>query len=278
MATNTKTRSGDEATGSIAHATQVLTCLSRDIHTVTEISLQCELSKSTVHRVLKMLEQSQLVIEDTLKRRYYLGPLVSRLTSNPASAHKQLITSIVDEMQRLSNVTEETIAMDIMMGIKYYSLHEIPSRHDLRYTQENKKIGPQYAGLYAGATVKALLSQFNDERLKIILNSLVITRETENTVTDPAVLAEQIAEIKKKGYTVSYGERVPGTICIAAPVKNYMLPLVICVVGPENRLKPRLDKMIEELLVSSNRISKTIARTFGRRNTIGRPVQSRKPA
>ncbi|OGO32738.1 MAG: hypothetical protein A2Z29_07980 [Chloroflexi bacterium RBG_16_56_11] len=252
----------EKPTGSIAHATDILLCLNDDIHTVTSIHRQSNLSKSTVHRVLKLLEESSLVVEDTINRRYYLGPLVGQLAANPITAHKRLIMCAIDEMKRLSHVTEETVAMDTMMGTQYYSLHEVPSRHDLKVTQENKKIGPLFTGLYAGATVKVLLSQFNDEKLKIILENIDVFAETERTVTDKGLLMAQIREIRQRGYALSYGERVVGTLCMAAPVKNYILPVMLCVVGPESRLQPKVKDALKELRDSANRISASVAAIF----------------
>src|SRR4030042_5343266 len=80
-----------KATGSIAHAVEILICLSNDIHKVSDIARQCDFSKSTVHRVLKLLEQTQLVVQDTINRRYYLGPLVRQLASNAIITPKRLI-------------------------------------------------------------------------------------------------------------------------------------------------------------------------------------------
>ena len=66
----------EKNTGSITHATDILLSLSEDINTLTDIARRCNLGKSTVHRVLKLLEESQFVVQDTTDRRYYLGPLV----------------------------------------------------------------------------------------------------------------------------------------------------------------------------------------------------------
>src|SRR4030042_634107 len=128
-----------KTTGSIAHAVEILICLSNDIHKVSEIARQCDFSKSTVHRVLKLLEQPQLVVQDTINRRYYLGPLITTLASNAITTHKRLITYAEFEMKRLSSITEETVTLDIMVGMQYLPLHEIPSPHNLRVPQESKK-------------------------------------------------------------------------------------------------------------------------------------------
>jgi len=260
-----KTVSGKakKATGSIAHAAEILICLSNDIHKVSDIARQCNFSKSTVHRVLKLLEQSQLVVQDTINRRYYLGLLIAQLASNAIATHKRLITYADAEMQRLSFISEETVALDIMSGMQYLPLHEIPSRHNLRVTQESKRIGPLYAGLYAGASVKVLLSQLEENRLKMLMDIITITPVTERTVTDKDMLMAQLKDIRKKGYAVSRGERVPGTICIAAPVPKYILPVGLSVVGPEIRLQSRIKEVIAELKASSDRISHNIAGIFG---------------
>lgn len=223
----------------------------------------CGLSKSTVHRVLKLLERSQLVVEDTINRRYYLGPLVWQLTLNPITTHKRLIICARDEMKHLALVSGETVAMDIMCGIHYYSLHEIPSKHDLKVTQESKYTGPLSTIVYAGASVKVLLSLIDDERLNKILANINIPQETKFTVTDKALLMTQIKDIRKKGYAVSAGERIPGGICISAPIKNYMLPVTLVVVGPDSRMQPRLKLHTEMLTACAKRISENIAEVFG---------------
>jgi IclR family acetate operon transcriptional repressor len=257
-----------KATGSIAHATEILICLSNDVHKISDIARQCAFSKSTVHRVLKLLEQSHLAVQDTINRRYYLGPLITQLTSNPITTHKRLITYAIDEMKHLSSFSEETVALDIMIGIQYLPLHEIPSKHDLKVTQESKKIGPLYAGLYAGASVKVLLAQLDENKLKILMDNINIAPETDRTVTDKELLMAQLREIRHKGYAISHGERVPGTMCIAAPISNYILPVGLSIVGPESRLQPRMKEVIAEIKAGASRISSNMPVIFGERRQV----------
>jgi IclR family transcriptional regulator, KDG regulon repressor len=248
----------DKLTGSIAHATSVLVCIGNDVHALTDIARECNLGKSTVHRVLKLLEQSRLVVQDTINRRYYLGPLLTRLTSNPVTTHEYLIMRAQDEMRRLCQVSEETITLDIMIGVQAFSLYEIPSEHQLKVSQENRVAGP----LLAGASFKVMLSMLNDKQLKAALDSFTISRQTERTVTDKDVLLAQIKEIKQQGYGISRGEWISGVTCISVPVFNYSLPLSLCALGPENRLKDREKAVIKELKTSAARIAENITRLF----------------
>src|SRR5512139_168468 len=99
--TTRKTIAGPDrkAAGSIPRAAKILNCLSNNINTITDIAGSCKLAKSTVHRVLKLLEESHLVIEDPLDRYYFLGPLITTLTANPLRTHEFLIRCARPEME-----------------------------------------------------------------------------------------------------------------------------------------------------------------------------------
>lgn len=248
----------DSLTGSIAHATDILICIGDDFHALTDIARECNLGKSTVHRVLKLLEQSRFVVQDTINRRYYLGPMLTRLTSNPVTTHEYLIMYASEEMRRLCMVTEETVTLDIMIGTQAFSLFEVPSQHDLKVSQENKMPGP----LRAGASFKGLLSMLTDKQLDGALDNMTLYRPTQHTVNDKELLKQQIKEIRQQGYAISHGEWINGVICITVPVYKYSLPLSLSVVGPESRLKQHEKEAIEELKKSSSRISASILHIF----------------
>jgi DNA-binding IclR family transcriptional regulator len=257
-----------KVTGSIAHATEILICLADDIHKVSDIARQTGFSKSTVHRVLKLMEQSQLAVQDTINRRYYIGPLVTRLASNAMTTHKRLITCADSEMKRLCDITEETIVLDIMVGFKYITLHEIASRHNLKVTKEIKMAGPMYASLYAGASLKVLMAQLDDKRLKMLMSAIKIIPATERTITDKKTLLMQIMDVRKNGYAISRSERIPDTICISVPILFYSLPVCLSVVGPDIRLQSRIRQFVIELKNSSIRISKNINDIFGEKKKV----------
>jgi DNA-binding IclR family transcriptional regulator len=246
------------AVKSISRAASILFCLSDGTSTLTDIAGCCHLSKSTVHRLLRALEESHLATQDPLNHRYYLGPMLTGLALNPQIVHSYLIMCAVEEMKRISDIAEDTVTLDAMIAIKPVPLYEIPSKQNLRVIEDAKRIGP----LFAGARAKVMFSQLNDEELKIVLKNISIAPVTKKTVTDKDALMAQIYDIRKQGYAVTYGERIDGAICLAAPVLKYICPVALSVIGPESRIQPRINKIVKELKASANRISDSIAEVF----------------
>ncbi len=245
------TGAGKPASGSIAHGAAILVCLSQRVTTVSEIARQTGLGKSTVHRVLKLLEDADLVMQDPVNRNYYLGPLVARLNADPRTSHEHLIILALQEMQRLSRVSDETVTLDILVGRQMISLFELPSRHDLKVTAPYSSGG----ALHAGASRKALLSLLPDKQLQTVVGSIHFDAVTDRTVTSREVLLAQIKDIRKQGYAVSYGEWNAGVICVSVPLHPYLFPVAMSVIGPEIRLEPNLKNLIEEARLSATRIS-----------------------
>lgn len=248
----------DKKSTSIHRAANILICLSNGINTITDIAKSCKLSKSTVHRLLKILEESYLVTKDPINHRYYLGHLITQLALNPKTTHEYLITCAIEEMKRLSDVSEETVVLSIMVGMQYVWLHQIMSKHVLRVTADINTA----VLLFVGATAKVLLSQLNDKELQVVMKNIKIERVTEHTVTDKNILIEQLKTIRQQGYAISYGERIVGAVGISAPIRNYVCPAALSIMVPQSRLEKRETDLITELKVSASRIPSNIRQTL----------------
>lgn len=239
---------------SVYRAVDILVCLSNGINTLTEITLQTHLSKPTVYRLLKTLEELLMVTQDPSTHRYYLGPLVHQIASNPETNHQYLTSCAFEELRRLWEYSGETVELNTMVGVQYARIYEIPSKYDLKVVN-----GPDPVGaVYVGAPAKVLLSQLDDDELKAIVRNIKLSRVTEYSVVDRDKLLDQVRKVRERGYEVSLGERIPGAMCISAPVKNYFWPVALALTGPEIRLRPTADEVIKEVTASAERISVTI--------------------
>jgi IclR family acetate operon transcriptional repressor len=239
---------------SISRSANILSCVSDGINSITAIAECCKLSKSTVHRLLRAMAEAGLIIHDPASRQYFLGQLITKLISKPDVTHEFLINCAHHEMQHLLDITGETINLSIMIGNKYTSLHTAPSKNDLRVVEEIREV----TSVHAGAAGKVLLAQLDRNNLKAVLKNLVLDSVTEYTVSDTEELLFQVRRIKQQGYSVTYSERIVGAMAIAAPVKNYALPVALSIVGPEGRMKPKVKELVDALLLSTSRISQNI--------------------
>jgi DNA-binding IclR family transcriptional regulator len=238
----------------LSRIASILMCLSEGINTLTEIAETCKLSKSTVHRLLQSLVDSQFSVFDPVYHRYYLGGFIHNLSMNPQTTHGYFISHAIEEMTRLWDLSEETVDLGILAGSLYSSLHEIPGKHALKITAEVMRPRAEFTG----SRIKVLFSQLRDEDLETILKNISIEPVTKNTVTDKKQLLKQIKQIRQRGYSISYGERTVGAASFSAPIKNYSCPVVLSIMAFENSIKPRESQLLKELLISANRISQQL--------------------
>ena len=226
--------------------------LSNGTDRISDLSKELHLSKSTVHRLLKTLEISKLVMQDPITHRYYLGPLIHDLAAKPFIAHRRLIFSALNEMEYLRDLTRETTVLHIRIGLDRLCLEETQSPENVKYTAGKGSITP----IYIGSAGKVLLSELQEDELQLILKNLRLIPVGPHTITEKKTLVRELEKVKRQGYATSFGEREPGSASISFPVKNYICPVALSILGPDNRFSMKvmmnvLDKMRE----SAGRIS-----------------------
>jgi len=240
----------------IGRAAIIITCLGNGKNEIAEISKSTNLVKSTVHRILTKLVNAGFTVQDPLSRRYYLGPLITHFTSSPQITHQYLILHAINEMERLSQIFGETVALGVLVGLQHMRLHTIQSKYSLSIVQgTNWSIQPFS---FKGASIKALVAQVEDFELEKIYIHRNLKASQESQLTDKETFFKQIEEIRKQGYAISRGETIPGSLALSAPIKNYIFPACLSVIGLESRQESRIDETIRELKQSTLNISNDI--------------------
>jgi IclR family KDG regulon transcriptional repressor len=177
------------------------------------------------------------------------------LFSDPILSHNSLISCAFEEMTYLNNLTRETVLIDLRSGLQKVCIEKIDSPENLKYTNEKGFAAP----LYVGGGGKVLLSELKDDELNNILKQTSFVPITANTIIDPEKLWAEIKKIRKQGYATSFGERVPGSSCVSVPVKHYVAPVALSILGPASRFTPkRIMETIVELKQAAGRISKNL--------------------
>jgi len=244
---------------SISRAAVILDCMSNGINSITDIAEKCGINKTTVHRLLKSLEAANMAINDAVHHRYYLGPLLNKLVSNPRITHEYLINCAMPEMERLSKASKETVTLSTLIGYQHVSLYEIPSEQMLRVIEGS----PGTRSLLSvGAPAKVLLSQLSDEELQTEVQGIKSKSLIDISETDQELLMSEVKRIKQEGHAVSYGERVAGVIGISAPVKNYIFPVALGILGPDSRIVMNVPNLISEVKASASQISDILKGTI----------------
>ncbi len=240
---------------SISASAEILQILKGGFCRISDISIELGIHKSTIHRILKSLVFVGLVQQDLVTKKYGLGYLVFNLASNPMIAHQRLVMCAYEEMKRLRDLSNETVALHVRVGVERMCLEEIPSLQTLKYEIGKGSISP----IYLGSLGKAILSELTEEELRIVLNNIKLVPFTKATITSKKDLIEEVNKSKIAGYALSFGERFPHSASIAVPVKNYMQEAAISICGPDNRL---LDPVMyaKEMIITASKIMEKYTR------------------
>lgn len=182
---------------------------------VQEVAVSTALNVSTVHRLLHLMAQDEIVSYDAKDRTYRVGTEFMRLAAKVLGS-ESLVGRVRPVVADLAEQLDETCAFAIYEPKRRTKVIAIVERgtHPLGYHFE---IGSR-DGLHAGASGKAILAFLPDDEIEQILSG-PLPKLTEFTVVDPAELRREILEIREKGYSTSGGERIPGAgFGIGAPV------------------------------------------------------------
>jgi DNA-binding IclR family transcriptional regulator len=237
---------------SIVRAAHILQTLSNGNSRIGKISESVKLSKGTTHRLLLTLTKVGFVVQDPLTQGYHLGPGLLQLFADPILSHNSLASCAFKDMTYLKDLTRETVLLDLRSGLQKVCIEKIDSPENLKYTNEKGFAAP----LYVGGGGKVLLAELKDDEIQAILNQINFIPITSNTIVDPEQLWAQIKKVRQQGYATSFGERVPGSSCVSVPVKNYVTPVALSILGPASRFTPkRIMETVAELKRAAGRIS-----------------------
>jgi len=73
--------------------------------------------------------------------------------------------------------------------------------------------------LHPSAGGKAMLAHFPEDRVQAIIDGHGLSEATENTITDPEKIREELRTVRERGYATNEQERRTGTYAVAAPIQ-----------------------------------------------------------
>jgi IclR family acetate operon transcriptional repressor len=212
--------------------------------TFTSLVSELGLAKSTTSRLLQALERNRLLQRDR-NGAFRPGPLFSTYAARP-SALTDLVELARPTLQRIGELTEETVNLSVPRGHEVVQIAQIDSRYLLGSTN--------WVGVDVPAHCTALgkvLYAFD----ALPLPSGVLERPTPHSVVDQAQLRRALAEVRRRGWAVSLDELEVGLGAVAGPVHGVDGAVVaaVSVSGPTTRINDHGITRLGDLLVTELR-------------------------
>ena len=164
---------------------------------------------------------------------YGLGPRLLVL-GKVFESSQSLVTLARPILRRMVDETGESVSLYVREDLERVVIAREEGTQNLRFS-----VGEgQRMELYAGAGGKVLLAWAPKAILQRVLKKKHLRRLTENTITDPRALAEELETVRAQGYAISQAERDQEAIALAAPVFDDRgeLAAALAIVGPEKRM------------------------------------------
>lgn len=194
---------------SVERAFAILDLVAAGSSTLTEISSQVDLPKSTVARLLATLVFLKAV-ERTGAGTYDIGPRVAELVgSGERSAH--LRRAVLPHLQRLSEQLGEATGFAVPDGPAVRNISQVGSATPVQVRDYTGMVVPAHIG----SPSLALMATWSDEEVDAYLDG-PLERYTASTVTDPEAIRARLATIRHDGYAVVVDEFADGISSVAA--------------------------------------------------------------
>lgn len=180
---------------------------------VSELAEHLNRPKSTVHIYLMTLVDQGYVIKEGDQYRMSLRFLE---LGGQTRQRMSIFGSARPEIDALSQETGEVANFGIEEQGKRVLLY---SSEPVEGVFDNAPTG-ECTRMHWTALGKALLSQLPDERVAEIVERHGLPKATENTITDPDELFDELETIREQGYSIEDEERREGIKSFAVPVQH----------------------------------------------------------
>lgn len=243
-------------------AFKLLTLLSRKKYqssTLTEISNALSINAATCYRVLYELQQIAVVKYDSRSKRYTLGPYLVVLGER-AKEHLFDLSIINAQLERLTAITGLTTHLVSRVG---RNRSTIISKVEGDNFGVRVSIGRHF-DLIDGSYGKCLAAYASEEDLEYCLqNSDRVQSFTEEELAN---LRQELIDVKKNGYAISYNETIKGIFGVGAPIVNFngqaemaITFAGVCAQYERDELQPLIDLIKDAAEEISKQLNKEFA-------------------
>jgi len=184
-----------------------------DNSTLSEIADKLGHSKSTIYSHLQTLIDQEIIVQE--EDGYRLG-LKTLDMANDLRNQFPNYDIIVNEVDELAERSGETSQFGIIEHEKLAYLYKSRGENAV---ETASSIGQKHP-LHSTSLGKSILAYLPGDKTKEIIDSIELSPQNENTITDPEELYDELETIFERGYAIDDEENINGIRCVSAAVKN----------------------------------------------------------
>jgi DNA-binding IclR family transcriptional regulator len=183
---------------------------------LAELSEAVKLHKSTVHRLVTILEGHRIIERDSRTGHYHLGLRLFEL-GNIAISRFNIRERARPHLEKLLYEVEETVHLCALDAGEVLYLDKMEPSRSVRMASRIGRRNP----VHCTSVGKAILAYLPSAEQDANLREHGMRRLTRNTITTPAALKADLAVIRERGYAIDNEENEEGVRCLGAAVLDH---------------------------------------------------------
>ncbi|MFI5954325.1 IclR family transcriptional regulator [Cryptosporangium sp. NPDC051539] len=200
---------------SVARALSLLDRVAGGTATLGELAAAEGVHKSTVLRLLRVLEEEGFVHHDG-EHRYVLGPHLFRLAQQALDSFDVRVVAM-PRLKALRDEIAQTVHLAVLDGAVAIYVDKLEPRE--MPVRMASRIG-KTAALHSTAVGKVLLAGLDPAERDEVIADLVYQRFTDRTPGGPEELRIEVAHAVEHGWAEDHAENETFINCVGAPIRG----------------------------------------------------------
>ena len=183
---------------------------------LTDLAAKLQLNKSTVHRLVMILERHRVIERDLQTGRYRLGMRLFELGSIAISRF-DIREKARHHIEQLHYEVNESVHLCTLDGGEILYLDRVEPTRSVRMECRVGKRNPAHCT----SVGKAMMAWLPEREVDQILRQHGMVRRTPATMTTPAELKADLNLVRARGYAIDDEEVEEGVRCVGVAVVGY---------------------------------------------------------
>ncbi|MEW5978457.1 MAG: IclR family transcriptional regulator [Acidobacteriota bacterium] len=220
--------------------------------TLEQVTQVAKLAKTTVHRLLYSMQKIGYVekLEDSGK--YLLSQRFFEL-GRDALPYQRLTSLARPFMNSLMQQFGESLHLGVLEDGMVVIITVCESQNAYRMAGVVGEVNYPHST----AMGKCLLAHLPEQELDKIVRVHGLPKKTAVTITNRAVLNDELEKVRREGVATNLGENIEGVTCVSSPIFNHQEKAIaaLSISGPSIRMEQGLETIKKEIKRVALRLS-----------------------